>query len=373
MINFNCYGLSEENYNRIIPDIKKTNIGISKNLARIFFVFMAVLYIVSLISESLEALRYTYLSLSCVFFVIATLSYFKFFEKCPTIIIYFECALVYTFTILVAYSHPDVKSTQIFIFLILLPILFGDKLYRVGIMIFTTLGIYLIVLFTCLSQSIWFMEALNGICLSIASFIIHYYLNADRCTGYLAKLEKDDVIAVEKQLTAKLKIFSEVDELTGIYNRRKLFEDLDDVIKGVAKIPNAIFMIDIDKFKEVNDTYGHIIGDSYLRRFGSVLLKNGKDNNLIAYRYGGDEFMVLVYNEDKSKLRDIAENIRNDAKKINVTKNLIVSISVGVAQCDQEKLKLYNYDNWLIKADEAVYKAKKTGHDKVVLYEEMNH
>ncbi|MDD3904136.1 MAG: GGDEF domain-containing protein, partial [Sphaerochaeta sp.] len=96
-----------------------------------------------------------------------------------------------------------------------------------------------------------------------------------------------------------LVIEKETDILTGLLNRRKLFETLSSIEKNESNKPSGILLFDIDHFKEFNDEHGHISGDQCLNRLGAMLKDFERDTHLQFYRFGGEEFLAMAYAYDK--------------------------------------------------------------------------
>jgi diguanylate cyclase len=168
-------------------------------------------------------------------------------------------------------------------------------------------------------------------------------------------------------LTAELKDqtrLATVDELTQLYNRRYLTQkylELAGSLKPEDKLSACIF--DLDKFKNINDTWGHAIGDKVLI-ITAKILKNVAGSHL-AYRYGGEEFVVLCEGLDLNDAAELAETIRAKVEKTQVTirgGDIPVTISAGVAH------HVYGESEaeFLARADKALYEAKKQGRNRVV-------
>ena len=161
-----------------------------------------------------------------------------------------------------------------------------------------------------------------------------------------------------------LEYLSSYDSMTGILNRRKFFELAQ--ISFEAKKENLFaVMIDIDKFKNINDSYGHAVGDIVIKMIVSSIVDMLPKESIFA-RLGGEEFVIFCYYEDAKTLFDLLEEIRNSIKNLtlNIESNLIqFTISMGMAQC---KENIVIIDDLLKEADAMLYKAKKTGRDKVI-------
>ncbi|MFQ3573168.1 MAG: diguanylate cyclase [Thermodesulfovibrionales bacterium] len=169
------------------------------------------------------------------------------------------------------------------------------------------------------------------------------------------------------EMIQTLKDFANKDPLTGVYNRRYLFET-GKVLHATTrrnKGKTVIFMFDIDKFKSINDTYGHDGGDKVLQNF-SVLLKSlFKRQTDIISRIGGEEFCVLTSSDNAENLSKFAENVRHIVENSPVTYGNVsirYTTSIGIVYGQAERLED------LIKfADEMLYEAKNTGRNKVCM------
>ncbi|WP_082174743.1 GGDEF domain-containing protein [Flexilinea flocculi] len=161
-----------------------------------------------------------------------------------------------------------------------------------------------------------------------------------------------------------LTIEKETDVLTGLSNRRKLFEILANLETANIEKPSGIMMIDIDHFKEFNDNYGHTAGDRYLNSFGKVLNAYTQNFRLHFYRYGGEEFVALAYGFDENKLLSIAENLRIAIQNMEMD-GYRKTVSIGVAYCGNQPVQ--NYEKIIDQADNAVYAAKHSGRNTVCL------
>ncbi|MDF2674710.1 MAG: diguanylate cyclase [Clostridiales bacterium] len=158
------------------------------------------------------------------------------------------------------------------------------------------------------------------------------------------------------------------DELTGLYNRRYITERLPvDINKSsIEGTPLSIIMTDIDLFKYVNDTYGHVTGDRVLKDFAD-LISESIDNDLCwTARYGGEEFIIVLNNTDINTSYELAEKIRKKLEeKIFVYDEIHINItsSFGVYSIDNKKVEI----NDLIDAvDRNLYKAKQSGRNIVI-------
>ena len=162
------------------------------------------------------------------------------------------------------------------------------------------------------------------------------------------------------------------DSLTDLYNRRYFMQTGKQEIERANryKEPLSLMMIDIDHFKNVNDTYGHIAGDKVLKQLSSIL-KESVRNADIAGRLGGEEFGIILPKSSLDKAKKVAErlrkNIENNTFKYDKA-NISITISIGIAAYKKTNI---NMDNLIHEADLALYEAKKIGRNCVVTNQEI--
>lgn len=174
-----------------------------------------------------------------------------------------------------------------------------------------------------------------------------------------------DNITKDKLREEALRKYSYHDYLTGVYNRRGLILYSKKITKYVKKRDINLFclMIDVDNFKSVNDNFGHEIGDKVLIELAEALKINIRDKD-IAARYGGEEFVVLLTDYSYKDLVKRVMKIKKDIQKINIrTKSGDISISVSIGFSIYDKKS--SIAKWFYMADKALYKAKKTGKNKI--------
>lgn len=166
----------------------------------------------------------------------------------------------------------------------------------------------------------------------------------------------------------RLRLISTTDKLTGLYTRKYYESEFDHLI-NMTKSKDGYFsvlMLDIDRFKNVNDTYGHRKGDEVLTNIGALLKSLTRSTDIIA-RYGGEEFIILLKNTLEEDAIDIAEKIREAVQKLKVQGvEYQITISIGISSFPNHS----QFKEELIeKADQALYQAKETGRNKVVLWD----
>lgn len=168
--------------------------------------------------------------------------------------------------------------------------------------------------------------------------------------------------------TQTLTEMANTDSLTNVYNRRFLEEQLAKELMycHFYQTDLAVLLIDIDHFKQINDSYGHLVGDEVLKQFVAVIQSSLRQDIDWVSRYGGEEFVVVLKNINSDEAKEVAERIRYQTEKnvfyINEEpSNLTCSIGVSMSnlgQCSQREL--------LLDADYKLYEAKKNGRNLVV-------
>tara|TARA_Y100000590_G_C15496456_1_gene929851 strand:- start:415 stop:975 length:561 start_codon:yes stop_codon:yes gene_type:complete len=172
---------------------------------------------------------------------------------------------------------------------------------------------------------------------------------------------------MNKEKEQNLTVLATTDEITGLYNQRKLSQDLEKAIKHheIEDETFSIMFIDIDHFKQVNDNYGHVVGSKLLQDIGEVLSLILRASDHI-YRYGGDEFVVIMPTVDIETVHDIAtrvlEKIKNKKFDIGNGEKYNLSVSIGIAEYPTDAKSALEIIKF---ADEMMYMSKRSGRGKV--------
>jgi diguanylate cyclase (GGDEF)-like protein len=173
----------------------------------------------------------------------------------------------------------------------------------------------------------------------------------------------EELIETRNKLEAQAKILhsmSSTDELTGLMNRREVNLRGPELINQAKRYTHtiALLMIDIDHFKQINDTYGHLEGDRVLTELGLRLKTFGRQTDLIA-RFGGEEFIMLLPDTDATEASLFAERLHKLISEIEVN-NIPVTVSIGITMSDGSQ----NLQELTKRADNALYKAKDNGRNR---------
>lgn len=186
-------------------------------------------------------------------------------------------------------------------------------------------------------------------------------------SGIVEEFKNNSIQGIYKLLDKQNELLVK-DELTKVYNRRYINERLPfDIADNMMNDSNlSIIMADIDKFKNINDTYGHIVGDKILHDFANLLQSCVRKNHDWVARYGGEEFIVLLKNTNEEQGYFVAEKLRKKIEDFVFQYDDIsikITSSFGISTINQNSIEV---DSLINKADKNLYIAKRNGRNKVV-------
>lgn len=167
----------------------------------------------------------------------------------------------------------------------------------------------------------------------------------------------------------KEKEVSEKDELTSLYNRRKMSTFVEEKIIDGRETINSIgvLMLDVDYFKKYNDYYGHLQGDAALQSIGNVLAQMLEQKDVFAARYGGEEFIVIITNKTKDEVDSIALGIKQKINQLKIPHEAskvsnLLTVSIGQCYSIDKQIDIYEM---IKKADDSLYEAKVRGRNQI--------
>lgn len=178
-----------------------------------------------------------------------------------------------------------------------------------------------------------------------------------------------ELIQTRRQLevhSEKLYLLAVTDELTGLVNRRQLKRRAEQLLSQARRSssPVSVIVLDIDNFKQVNDTEGHLAGDAILRQLADVLRDHARESDVIG-RYGGEEFSFVLPDTDESAALTFTHRLHELVGSIQV-RGQPLTISIGVVSSEQLEQGVESYDTLFELADRAMYEAKAAGRNRTV-------
>jgi diguanylate cyclase (GGDEF)-like protein/PAS domain S-box-containing protein len=190
-------------------------------------------------------------------------------------------------------------------------------------------------------------------------------------TNILSFVSTQVAMAIEhKRAEDEIKQLASIDAMTGLYNRRQFFELAEQEFERSRRYihPLSILMLDVDNLKSVNDSFGHLAGDRLIETVAELCRKELRKIDLVG-RYGGDEFVALLPETPVEKATRVVERLRARVAQKTLRfegQAVLVSISIGVAGCDETCLRL---ETLLSHADAALYDAKQAGRNRVAVWQ----
>ena len=162
----------------------------------------------------------------------------------------------------------------------------------------------------------------------------------------------------------RITMMANQDPLTGVGNRRAMSRKLDYVMeqRDLTKTSFSMLIVDFDHFKKINDTYGHHIGDSILTQAMTLLAERVRVSDSI-FRFGGEEFVLILERTDEDDAEKLAEELRQLIESSKLIADYKVTVSIGVAELfDKESI-----NDWIKRGDQALFQAKQSGRNKTIL------
>ena len=215
--------------------------------------------------------------------------------------------------------------------------------------------------------TLWFLLQGKPYSVGMALATILFFISAIRAGKVLSSaMQQSFRLAHElKKAKERAEELARIDVLTGMNNRRAFYEK-GQVLADLSQRNNtelSMIVIDIDRFKSINDSYGHTVGDETLKKVGQILLKEIRKSDVCA-RIGGEEFGILLQVSSPADVTKLAEKLREVIAATPVTfndKSFNITASFGVASCNSSLEKLFK------SADTALYQAKDAGRDCVII------
>ena len=171
-------------------------------------------------------------------------------------------------------------------------------------------------------------------------------------------------LMAKERSDASLRKAALLDGLTGCWNRVRIEEILQQEMERIRRYgqPAAMLMLDLDKFKQINDQFGHLAGDEVLRGFGRLLRTDIRATD-VPGRWGGEEFIIVLPSSTFFDAVTLAEHIRERLLSLSFSFGAVVSVSIGVATCRPND----SVEEWIKRADQALYRAKVSGRNQIMI------
>ena len=351
-----CYcGIDKNEYHAVKKDAYISNYKVWRILQVFMVAVFAVLLVSSFFSELMRSNRLFY---SYMFLYSAISTCFFFMLKKDSILaqllIYLSISVLFLFACYISQNKPELPATTFIVFLLITPLFMIDKPYFMALELCAASAVFLIWMHQVKPYEIWQYDAANAITYTVVGIFLHIIANSLRIREFV--------------LTRAINIQKDRDELTGLKNKDALTREINAYLEDEGTGEGLMFILDVDRFKSINDTWGHDVGDSVIRQLG-VFLGGKFTGDEIVGRFGGDEFILFVKGTSSPETaRGIANDLIagvSDHVKLP-EKGRRIRISIGAAMYHGlEK----HYSEIFKKADMAMYRAKADPVNSFCIYE----
>lgn len=351
---FYC-GIEKEEYKAVKKNVYVSNFVTWRSLHIFMAVVFCLLFFASILIDFISFNRALYFG--AFFYSIFAVSFFYFFEKDsigPQILIYVSISLLFIFSCFLTKNNPTAPGTTFIVLLLITPIFMIDKPFWMTIELVLAAMIYLTWMHKVKPYNIWATDLVNVSIFTVVGAFLNIIANSIRIREFI--------------LTREINIQKDTDDMTGLKNKGALTRDINAFLADDSCDKGFMFMMDIDRFKAINDTWGHDVGDSVIVQLGNFLAEKVPGSEILG-RFGGDEFILVVKNTDDPEVaKKLAEEIvKGASEKItigNTDKKMSLSIGIAIYRGEEK-----NYSELFKKADIALYKAKADHNKRFYVFE----
>ena len=355
--NYFCYcGIEKDEYNALKKDAYISNFRVWRVLHIVMAAVFGILFAGSFFSAMMAQNRVFYM-IAFAYSAVAVILFFRLKQDSliAQLMIYLSISLLFVFGGLISQNKPDIPSTTFIVLLVITPMFMIDKPFFMAFELCAASAVFLVWMYSAKIYAVWRMDLLNAVIFTGVGVILHIIANSIRIKEFV--------------LTRTINIQKDTDELTGLRNKGALTREINNFLADGTAGRGTMFLLDIDRFKAINDTYGQDVGDSVIHQLGRFLAGRFTRDEIVG-RFGGDEFIVLIRDTDNTQAAcGIAGDIIAGASESVVLpdREQKISISIGIAMCrGGEK----NYSEIFKKADTALYRSKADPANRYRVYEE---
>lgn len=350
---FYC-GIEKDEYNALKKDAYISNFKVWKILHYMMAAVFALLFLASFANDLMAMNRWLYLiAFAYSALIIGVFSFLKKDSLIAQLLIYLSMSLLFLFAAAVNLNKTGHNATTFIVLLVLTPMFMIDKPYFMTIELCAASAVFLIWMHGIKPFAIWQIDLVNTAAFTVVGSFLNTISNSLRIREFV--------------LTRQIRIQKDTDEMTGLRNKGSLTREINEYLADDSTDKGILFILDIDRFKAINDTYGHDVGDSVIVQLGRFLAESFPGDEITG-RFGGDEFILFVKNtDDTDTARRIACGVvAGVSESVKLPdENEKLSISIGIAQYNGNEK---NYSELFKKADVALYKAKSSSDDRICIY-----
>ncbi len=340
---FYC-GIEKDEYDAVKKDAYISNFKVWRVLHYLMAAVFGFLFLGSLFNSLMETNRMVYLA-AFLYSVVAIVLFLKLKEDslAAQLLIYLSISVLFLFGAFLAQNRADSNATTFIVFLLIAPMLMIDKPFFMSIELVAASIVFIVWMSGVKPHDVWLIDLANVVVFTIVGAFLNVIANSIRIREFV--------------LTREINIQKDTDEMTGLKNKGCLTREIDEFLADDSADKGTLFILDLDRFKLINDTYGHDVGDSVISQFGHYLSSVFSEDAIVG-RFGGDEFIAFIRNSnDQDTACAIADRVvSGTAEQITLPDvDQKVSVSIGIALYDGLERR---YSEIFKKADAALYKAK---------------
>lgn len=348
-------GIEKDAYNAVKKDAYVSNYKVWRVLQVFMVAAFGALFIGSFLNELMVSNRLFYGSM---FLYAAISTCCLFLLKKDSIVaqflIYLSIAALFLFACFISQNKPQLLATSFIVFLLITPMFMIDKPYYMALVLCIASAVFLIWMHRVKPYEVWRYDLANAVTYTIIGIFLHIIANSLRIREFV--------------LTREINVQKDTDELTGLKNKDALTRAINAYLSDERTDKGVMFILDVDRFKSINDTFGHDVGDDVIRQLGAFLGGRFTGDEIVG-RFGGDEFVVFLPGTDDPELaRKTAQDMVDGASAHIALPEAGRTVSVSIGAAVYHGLET-NYSEVFKKADVAMYRAKADPVDRFCLYE----
>ena len=350
---FYC-GIEKDEYNAIKKDAYISNFEVWKILHFLMAAVFGLLFLVSFSSSMMAMNRWFYL-IAFVYSVVI-IGFFRVLKKdslAAQLLIYLSMSFLFLFGAVINLDKQDHNAVTFIVLLLVTPMFMIDKPFFMTIELGAASTVFLIWMHAVKPAEVWRIDVVNVVTFTAVGSILNVIANSIRIREFV--------------LTRTIRIQKDTDAMTGLKNKGALTGEINEYLADGETDKGLLFILDVDRFKAINDTYGHDVGDLVIILLGHYLGEKFTGDEITG-RFGGDEFILFIKDiDDKDTARKIADEIITDVSKVVELpdERLKISISMGIAVYKGDEK---NYSELFKKADIALYRAKSDPEKRFFVY-----
>lgn len=308
-------GIEKDEYNAVKKDAYISNYEVWKILHYMMAAVFGFLYLASF-SNSLMAMNRWFYLLGLLYSVFAVAIFYRLKKDslAAQLLIYLSMSFLFLFAAFISQNKAEYNATTFVVLLVLTPMFMIDKPYFMTIELSVATAVFLVWMRRVKPDVVWQIDMVNTITFTVVGSFLNVIANSLRIREFV--------------LTRKIRIQKDTDEMTGLKNKGSLTREINEYLADSSTDKGLLFILDVDRFKVINDTYGHDVGDSVIVQLGQFLRERFTGDEIVG-RFGGDEFILFIKNTDDT---EAACHIANDIVNFTATAPSARTFSTSVTE-----------------------------------------